>query len=194
MPSEQDELVGRLRRSLDDAQKQFEPLDQYYNAEQRLVQLGLAVPPDLQGLITIVNWPRIAVDTIEHRLDVEGFRLPGAEQADERLWSVWQANDLDEESQLAHLDALIFGRSYVTVSSADEGEEFPLVAVESPLELIHQIDPRTRRLLAALKVWREEDSLARVGETRETLYLPDETIWFESTSGSPRRVIDRDEH
>lgn len=194
--SDEEKTVARLRHRLDQCQRELRAYDEYYDAEQKLIQLGLAVPPALQGLVTIINWPRIGVDTVEHRLDVEGFRLPDTDQADDRLWEVWQANDLDEESQLAHLDALIFGRSYVTVSSADksQGEEFPLVTCESPLEMVHERSPRTRQVTAALKVMRDEETLARLGSTLETLYLPDETIWYESVPGSPRRVVDRDRH
>jgi hypothetical protein len=195
--SDEEKTVGRLRYRLDQCQRELRTLNDYYEGQQKLVQLGLAVPPALQGLVTLINWPRIAVDTVEHRLDVEGFRLPDSELADRRLWEVWQANGLDEESQLAHVDALALSRSYVAVSSPDpsRGEgPFPLVTVESCLEMAHESDPRTRGMTAALKVTRDQESLARVAETTETLYLRDSTIWYQSVPGSPRKVVNRDDH
>jgi hypothetical protein len=195
--SDEEKTVARLRYRLDQCQRELRTLNDYYEGQQKLIQLGLAVPPALQGLVTIINWPRIAVDTVEHRLDIEGFRLPKSDLADGRLWEVWQANGLDEESQLAHVDALALGRSYVTVSSPDptRGEgPFPLVRVESSLELAHERDVRSGDIRAAVKLTRDEESLARVAETMETLYLPNETIWYQSVPGSPRKVVDRDEH
>jgi hypothetical protein len=194
LTEDEERTVTRLRLKLDREQNEIKVLDSYYEGAQRLVQLGLAVPPNLQGLITLVNWPRITVDTVEHRLDVEGFRLPGSEQADQRLWEAWQANDLDEESQLAHVDALALRRSYATVSSPDDGVEFPLVRVESPREMAHEWDSRRREVTAALKVWRDDPDMIRGVTSYETLYLPDRTIWYETSPGSPRREVARDDH
>jgi hypothetical protein len=177
----------------------LDSLDAYYEGTQRIEQIGLAVPPELERFLVVVNWPRIAVDAVEERLDVEGFRLPDAGEADRDLWAVWQANGLDEESQLAHQDALALQRSYVCVGAGDKGPDseddsrdrsVPLVTVESPFEMIHEIDPRTRLPRAVAKVYR--DGQDRFG----TLYLPDVTIWLEWGTGPLRGwgEVDRDEH
>jgi hypothetical protein len=65
-----------------------------------------------------------------------------------------------------------------------------LVTVESPFEMIHEIDPRTRLPRAVAKVYR--DGQDRFG----TLYLPDVTIWLEWGTGPLRGwgEVDRDEH
>jgi hypothetical protein len=111
----------------------------------------MAVPPaSLRRFVTMVNWPRIAADAIEERLDLTGFRLATAPEDDE-MERIWQANDLDEEAQLAHLDALVFGRSYATVGSNEADAQTPLIAVESPLEMIAERDPRTREVTAAAR-------------------------------------------
>src|SRR5690606_41673063 len=91
---------------------------------------GLSWPPTLERLRAAVGWPSLSVDSIEDRLDVEAFQLGGDISSDERRWDWWQANDLDEESSLGHLDALIFGRSYVTVSAGESPGDPPLSAVE----------------------------------------------------------------
>jgi hypothetical protein len=183
---------GRVVRGL-------ETLDAYYEGEQRIQQLGLAVPPELELFLVIANWPQVAVDAIEERLDLEGFRLPGADEADDDLWAVWQANGLDEESQLAHVDALALSRSYVCVGAGDTGpdadvardESVPLVTVESPFEVIHEDNPRTRTPRAAVKVYK--DGQDKFG----TLYLPNSTVWLEWGNTGSRRgwvEVDRDEH
>ena len=190
----QDELFRVLRDDVDSSRAACGKLDAYYEGEQRLDQLGLAVPPDLRRFVTIINWPRMGVDAVEERLDVEGFRLPGQESADEALWRIWQANDLDEESQLAHLDALIYGRAYVCVGANEEDADTPLVTVESPLEMAVRCDPRTRRVVAGISRYALGDQ-PESGEAA-TLYLPDVTIWLETSSrtGSGWAEVDRDEH
>ncbi|HEX5543692.1 MAG TPA: phage portal protein [Micromonospora sp.] len=193
MPLSQDEsaAVERLSQKLMDAQSGLQTLDAYYEGEQRLQQLGLAVPPALQRFLTVVNWPRMAADGVEERLDIEGFRLPGVDEADDELWRIWQDNNLDEESGLAHLDALIYSRSYVCVGSNESDPGTPLVTVESPFELIHETDPRTRRVTGALRLYDVVDGRARKG----TLYVPGVTVWLEwSDTYAVWRDVDRDEH
>lgn len=188
-------LFDRLASALGQYQGEYKRLDAYYEGVHRLETLGLAVPPELGRFVTTVNWPRVTVDSVEQRCNLEGFRLPGSDLLDDDLWGIWQTNGLDEESQQAHLDALIFGRSYICVGTRSEDDpdpDVPLVTVESPDEMIHESDPRTRRLTGALRKTR-----ATTGPTAEyaTLYLPDVTIWLErSTSTRGWTEVDRDEH
>lgn len=191
LSADESAAVTRLEQKLMDATPKLRRLNAYYEGEQRLRQLGLAVPPSLQQFLTVVNWPRMAVDGIEERLDVEGFRFPGVDEADDELWRIWQDNNLDEESQRAHLEALLYSRSYMCVGSSEDDPDTPLVTVESPFELIHETDARTRRVSAALRLYDVRDGRA----TRGTLYLPDATVWL-SWSGSAGRWVDvdRDDH
>ena len=172
----------------------FKHLDAYYNGMQRLEQLGLAVPPELRRFITVVAWPATCVDSVEQRIDLEGFRLPGAADADKEMWRIWQANGLDEESQLAHLDSLIYGRSFTCVGRNEEDDTTPLVTVESATEMTGEWDPRRRALSAAAKFYVDDSSGEKV--ERATLYLPDVTAWLvkdqrgdwvEDEDGSPGR-------
>src|SRR4051794_12583580 len=83
-----------LQNGITKLRGRYETLNGYYEGQQRLEVLGLAVPPALQQFTTIVNWPRLVVDAVDERLDVEGFRYPDSDSADDDLWRVWQANDL----------------------------------------------------------------------------------------------------
>lgn len=185
-------IFRRLTSKLGNSRSYFDRLDAYYEGQQRLEQLGLAVPPALRKFTVLVGWPRVTADSVEERIDLEGFLLAGQTSPDEDLWRIWQANDLDEESQLAHLDALVFGRSMVVVGAGDD-EDTPLVTVESPREMAYEIDPRTRRVAAAVKVY-GRDNLTGPAQFA-TLYLPDVTIWLERpTRGGKWVEADRDEH
>jgi hypothetical protein len=179
-----------LANQHEDAAVEYARLDGYYDGIQRLEALGLAVPPQLHRFVTLVNWPRVTVDAVEERLDVEGFRYPGADEADADLWRIWQASDLDEESELAHTDALVYGVSYVCVGTNERDPETPLVSIESPLEMTHAIDPRTREVSSALRAYGPDEN----GQPQfATLYLPEQTSWLERQDGEWVEY-DRDEH
>ncbi len=190
------ELFGRLTAYLPRRVRRNKILDAYYNGEQRVEQLGLAIPPELRQFLTIVAWPGTYVDAIEERIDLEGFRLPGADEDDEELWKVWQANDLDEESQLAHLDALVYGRSYVCVGANADDNDTPLVTVESPLEMTHEVDPRTRKVKVALRYYKDRTPEGQIVD-KATLYFPNVTIWAEKKFHGPTRgwvEVGRNQH
>lgn len=167
----------RLRAKWETGRAGLVTLDRYYSGTQNLQQLGLAVPPQLQRFTTLVNWPRVVVDSIEERLDVEGFRYPGEERADADLWQVWQENDLDEESQQAHLDALVHGRSFVSVSAGIEEGDSPRIVVESATEMVTIEDPATRETIVAAKFW-EQDK-----KQYATFWQPNATIWLTLRNG-----------
>ncbi len=188
LSEDENDTFRRLWSALSRSRPGLERLDRYYEGNRRLEKLGLAVPPELERFVTLVNWPRIAADSVEQRCDVEGFRLAGADSADDELWEIWQANDLDEESQLAHLDSIALGRSYLCVGTREEDEpqpNAPLITAETATEMVHETDARTRRVSAAVR---------RVSATEATLYLPDVTIWLDSSSRRGWDEVDRDEH
>lgn len=149
-------------------------LEGYYDGARRLEAMGLALPPEMRRLTTVVNWPRLVVDSLEERLDIEGFRLGGATQADETLWDWWQANNLDEESGLAHLEALVQGRSYITVGAPGAEGEPPVIAVESARCMYAETDPRTRAVTRAVRLYDFQEGRARAA----TLYLPGRTAYL----------------
>ena len=173
---------------------------EYYEGIQRLNQLGIAVPPELRKFVTIVNWPRVVVDTIEHRQDVKALLLPGKDTNDAGLMELWRANNLDSELSLLNVDQMIYGRGFVTVGSNEEDPEMPLITVESPREITAKVDPRTRRMLAALRLYDIQQQIpedlygSQQGVPRAlTIYLPDQTIWAVRDNGEWAEV-DRDVH
>lgn len=166
-------VLQALSAQLDRAVPIVDLYEGYYEGEQRLVQLGLAIPPELRRFIVIVNWPRISVDAVEERLERRGFQLPGQRAADPGLWEGWLYNGLDELGSMGDRDALKIGRSYRILGANEEDREFPLISVESPRECTVQRDPRTRRILWGLKRY----NLVNGQPTSASLYGRNET-WF----------------
>lgn len=164
---------------------------EHYKGLQTLRHIGLAVPPELRDFEAVLNWNRVAVDSIAQRQKVKSFILPGEAEANAVLQENWAANNLDSESALLHKDVLIYGRGFVCVGTNAEDTAHPLVTVESPRELTALVDARYRRISSALRLY--GGTTEKPDPTLATLYLPDSTSWFEKTSEGWTET-DRDDH
>lgn len=189
IPTELDEQISRLMGQARKTEKRYRLLDGYYEGEQRLQQLGIAIPPELRIFETIVNVPRMAVDEPEGRQNLRGFQTSGSKRIDKRLRDGWEANNLDSQSHLVHKDARLFGRAFVTVSTNPDDATTPLITAESPEGFAVDVSPR-RQMRAALRVYRDEWDRRQ----RATLYLPDATYWLIRESRGWEFEEDPDEH
>lgn len=189
-----DDWLKRLMRAHDSDLKDLRLMDSYYEGTQPLSYLAPEIMAELSDRMRqlVINWPQLVVDALDERLDVEGFRYADSETTAADLWSVWQANDMDEGSQQAHVDALALKRSYVIVGANEEDEASPLITAESALDVYAERDPRTRRVVAAIKRW-EEPGAGTVPERFAQLYLPKLRVEFERRD-TGWVVVDRDEH
>jgi len=120
------------------------------------------------------NWTQVVADSPVERLQTTGIHPYGADGPDRDLWRVWQANELDADSQLGYLASVICGRSYVLVWGDPDDEETPIVTWEDPRQAIvlYEAGSRRRRA-AALKTWQDGS------KQFATLYLPHEVWRFE---------------
>ncbi len=187
-------MFVRLKNLLEVTRSRTRLLNSYYEGWNQLQQLGLAIPEELKRFTVVVAWPRVAVDAVEQRLDVTGFRMPGSETSDRALWDVWQYNNMDAWSGFAHTDALALGRSYACVGTNEEDPEYPIITVESPLEMVAIRDPRTRRIVGALRLYGDGLTQGVVTDNHATLYLPNETRWLVQQDGQWVDEADPAEH
>lgn len=184
-------LLGELEDMLRVRTPKLERLNEHYEGVQRLQQLGLAIPEELKVFTVVLGWAATPVDSLEHRLDVVGFQMPGTAAADTSLWDVWQYNNMDERAGFAHLDALALGSSFACVGTNEEDKDAPLITIESPLEMVVKRDPRTHRVTSAARFYDADDSGTA---QRVTLYLPDETRWLKRESGRWVDELEADRH
>ena len=102
------------------------------------------------------NWCEVVVDASEERLNVEGFRVGDNPEGDRDAWRIWQANDMDGQSQLAHTDALVGGIAYVIPWVSDDPAT-PEICVANAHDAIVECHPKMhRRRRAGLRVYRDE--------------------------------------
>lgn len=175
-----DQLRLHLATKLEAARGQLQRANNYYNGDQPLAFIHPDVRRELGRRLVevVVNWPRLIVDSLEERLDVVGFRMARDLPTDAELWRIWQANALDEASQQAHVDALVFGRSFVMVG-AGRDLATPLITIESPLQVVVERDPATGVIIGALKQYRDAD-----GYTIGVLMTPTQIHLYRSNSAT----------
>lgn len=166
------DTVKLLSEKLDTQSPVLRRLDAYWAGSQPAAYLAKKSKDALQGSIRqlAVNFPRLAVESLVERLNVTGFRLGDAEEADAALWREWTRNGLEDMAPEVHTDALVYGRSYVLVWADASGR--PSVSVESPLQVSMDFDPATRQPRAAMKRWRDGNV------SHAVLYLPEKVLHY----------------
>ncbi|WP_367572167.1 phage portal protein [Streptomyces globisporus] len=186
-------LVQLLRADMMRDRWALQLRDAYFNGEQLVRDLGISIPPQLKGLHTVIGWPRVGVESLEERLDLEAFRWADGRDSSE-LSEIAEANDLFDESSMAHLDALVYGREYLAVGSGTDDSP-PLITAESPLDMTLMWDARLRMGTAALRECAADTFIESGPEERMlVLYLPDQTVMCLPSDRGGWEVIDRDVH
>lgn len=151
----------------------------FYDGEQALHYVARIIEEQQNRFPALrINLPAVVVDSLEERLDIEGFRLGGSDSADDDLTGMWEANNLKSGSSEAHIAAMVTRECYLMVGPGDGA--YPMVSVEYPDQVTVEIDPRSRRVVAALKVWNSDPSKPGfLGDDRAVLYLPGRMIEFD---------------
>ena len=180
--------LEKLSAELSSRQANMQLWDSYYSGEHPLPFLTKAHDAKMRDEFRRLledsrsNFMRLVVDVVEERLRVEGFRLSASTdiKSDKASWDIWQANQMDAESQTAFVESLVKGVSYLSVWSDSDGDDFADIAIEDPLQTIVGYVPGSnyRQRAAALKVWRDDWT----GKDRANVYLPSGIFKFEAAS------------
>lgn len=185
-PTDADTARNQMLNLFDQKTMDLRSNTDYYESTRRPDAIGIAVPQAMRKLLAHVGYPRLYINAVAERLELEGFRVGGADEADAELWDWWQANDLDVEATLGYVDSLVHGRSYITVAKPDPvldpgvDPNTPIIRVEPPTSLFAMIDPRTRRVTQAIRAVYEDDGTQVIAST---LYTPvDTTAWVREGS------------
>lgn len=176
-PRTPQEWLVKLEKQLNVEQRAIKTYEDYYDGRHPLA-FATAKFRDAFGNVFrefADNWTCLVVDAVEERLNVEGFRLGTSSEGDKLAWKIWQANQLDAESQLAHTEALVTGCAYALVWYGDD-PKLPEITVEHPSQMtVATAAGNRRRRVAAMKRWIDDS-----GFVFATLYLPDDLYKFRS--------------
>jgi hypothetical protein len=157
-----------LFKELTSRQSTLLSLAEYHAGRQRLAFMSEKFRTAFGGMFASFadNFLPLVVDSVEQRLNVQGFRYGTDPKADSGAWDLWQSNGLDALSQLAHRESLIKGDSYAIVWGTQDGT--PRVTIESAEQCIVGYAPGDRaKRVAALKSWVDD------GGTHAVLFLAD---------------------
>lgn len=121
---------------------------------RRAGQLGMALPPQLGKLETVLGWPAKAVEVLDNRLDLQGFVTAGQAEVDDTVEQIARENDLYNEARLAHTAAMTHGCAFITVFGGDElvGEPEVVITTRSAEEATCLWSQRSRRVVAGMTI------------------------------------------
>ena len=186
------ELIEELKRNLDARNYDDELMLRYYQLQQRVEHLGMAIPPQMRRFLVVANWPRVVVRTISGRQKMRALILPGEETVDPTLRAIAEANNLPAHLKMYRKDKLIYGRGFLSVGSNEAAKDRPLVRVESPREMEAMVDVRREVMTAAARFYDYPDG--QIGPNKVTLYMPDYTVWIARDGAGRWAEVDRDPH
>lgn len=116
----------------------------YYDAKNGLRDLGIAIPPPLRDVETVVGWPAKAVDALAVRSIFDGFTV-GGDEAD-GLSRVLRDNDFRLSYSQAVTSELVNSCAFATVSQGTGDEPEVLISFYSALNAAAKWDYRRKRI------------------------------------------------
>lgn len=178
--------LQRLHDRLEKRRPALDILNDYYVGDQPLAYSSDKFRQAFGGLFMNLsdNWCGVVVDAVEERVKPQGIRivsesdavplgnngdrtLPRGVEADKDAWVIWQRNNLDTGSQMAHVEALTEGYANLLVWSDQDGKA--LITPEAASQSLVECYPGSRQRAAAIKEWRDDWT----GKICATVYLPD---------------------
>lgn len=185
--------LERLAKGLIDRQPIYQRLEDYVTGRFTLPSGDPRYVKALRELQekSKTNYVGLVTNAPCERMEVQGFRFgndPDA-PADEKANEIWQYNNMDLQSQIAHLTAASMSRAYLMVSPPTESDKYPIITVEDPRQTIVEHDPaRANIIRAGLKMW--NDDIA--GSAFAVVYLPNSIHYFRGKIASFYQNIDYD--
>jgi Phage portal protein, SPP1 Gp6-like len=155
--------LDRLGKELDQRGSIMDKLQRYYDGVQPLAMSSEAFREAFGRFFYrwSDNMCKLVVQALEERLTVQGFNF-GGPRASDAAWRIWQASQMDAQSQKAHREAILKGNCPVLVTGTG------MIRVQKPEQVVvaYGDDPLDRAV--AMKRWQTSD-----GQLLATLYYPD---------------------
>ena len=185
--------AARLHKQLELQKEEFEFFDAYYRGDHPLPWLAPQARTEFRRILqmTRANYMGLVCDATAERLQIEGFRLgANAESADADTWRIWQANNLDSDSDKGILEGLIGGKSYMLVAPNPKDPKTPFIWVEHMSQVTVEFEPGSNRRVRKAG-WKEfKDDWT--GEVHSSLWVDGYLHKFKAAprSGQSNAVLD----
>jgi hypothetical protein len=152
--------VKRLYKKLSEQAAEAAWFNDYYTGNHPLPFVAPQARDEFKRLVQMTrsNVMGLVCDATAERLSVEGFRFGLDEPADADTWRIYQANNLDTDTDVAWLEALIAKASYFHVAPNPKDPTTPHIWVEHASQAIVEHEPGTNRRVrkAGLKVYTDD--------------------------------------
>lgn len=149
--------------------------ESYYNGENRIHDLGVAIPPSMRHLDISLDWCSKAVDSVSSRLIPHGFVAPETDLSELGLEEILTENNFFVESSSMFTSALIHGCSFMMVYQGNEAFGEPKTIIR-PIPATHATgrwSANSRKLSSALVILDEDER----GEATRLFYAtPNEIV------------------
>jgi hypothetical protein len=170
--------LRRLHKQIADRQPYLSVHDDYYSGNHPLPWIAPRARDEFRRILQMVraNLMGLVCDAMVERLALEGFRMPGQDDADRDTWRIWQANSLDDDFDQGLLEAAIGGTAYTLVEP--NGTDTPNIYIEHASQAIIGYVPGSnrRKKAAGLKLW-VDDWTGRLCATLD-MSAPDGGQWL----------------
>jgi hypothetical protein len=133
-------------------------MDRYYRGNHPLPKMPRELETEYKRMLvqSRSNFMSVVVEAPAERLNVQGFRSRGDEDADDDAWNWWLDNGMDVDANLVIVNALAMGRGYLSVEKHRD-DETPRVQIEDPRMCMVEMDQNKRqRRAAGLRLWNDD--------------------------------------
>lgn len=150
LPEEETNMLNELIKVWQNKLTRNEIRSEYYNAKNKLKDLGISIPPPLQYVETVVGWPAKAVDALATRSRFDGFTF--ADGQDHGLARILSENNFKKVYSKATLDELISSCAFLTVSKGTYGEPPAIISAYTATQAAAVWDMRHKRIKYGLTI------------------------------------------
>ncbi|RNL44742.1 phage portal protein [Paraeggerthella hongkongensis] len=152
LPVNETEMLVKLVKVRNDKLSRNRKRDEYYRAHNRLLTLGIAIPPPLEHVNAVVGWPAKAVDALAVRSRFDGFAFKTGRRDVGALADVVAANKLKIVYSQATASELASSCAFMTVSRGGAGEPAAIISAYSAANAAALWDHRLKRIKCGLTV------------------------------------------
>jgi hypothetical protein len=130
------------------------------------------------------NWCELVVNCVAERLAVQGFSF-GDPDTDALVWDIWQASQMDADSEMVQTDALVCANSICGVWPDDNNPMGVTIYPEHPMQMVLLYAPGKRRKpIAAFKSVLDINGFGTASDSEEdVLITPDAAITWLGSRG-----------
>jgi len=151
VPNKYIEMVKNLTEVWNSKLAKNQLRNRYYEGKNKLKNIGIAIPPDLEGMDAVVGWPQAAVDHLANRSRFDGYTASN-EEIDAILSEVVTKSSLKRKYSQAVHSELIHSCEFITLSKGGEGEPDVVIQLHSAERASAVWDSRRGRIAYGMAI------------------------------------------